>query len=98
MTIEVSLLLTGISVAFAIYFGINTKRRNDRQDDQKSAAANAEVMMKLENIADDLKEIKAENRNFREDIANLRERVAKVESSLKSYHKRLDVESENSTS
>ena len=48
--------------------------------------------MKLENIADDLKEIKAENRNFREDISMLRERVAKVESSLKSYHKRLDGE------
>lgn len=98
MTIEVSLLLTGISVAFAIYFGINTKHRNEKQDEQKTAATNTEVMMKLENISDDLKDIKAENRNFREDIANLRERVAKVESSLKSYHKRLDGEAENSAS
>ena len=49
-------------------------------------------MIKLENIANDIKEIKSENRDFREDISALRERVAKVESSLKSYHKRLDGE------
>ena len=53
---------------------------------------NTLVMMKLEMISDDIKEIKNENRNFREDISALRERVAKVESSLKSYHKRLDGE------
>ena len=53
---------------------------------------NTLVVMKLEMISDTLKEIKNENRNFREDISTLRERVAKVESSLKSYHKRLDGE------
>ena len=84
MTIEVSILLTGISVAGALYFGLSTKKRNEKNDTL--------VMMKLEMISDDLKEIKTENRNFREDIATLRERVAKVESSLKSYHKRLDGE------
>ena len=92
MTIEVALLLSGVSVAFAIYFGIASKRRNEKKDTQEETAASTAVMMKLENIADDLKEIKAENRNFREDISMLRERVAKVESSLKSYHKRLDGE------
>lgn len=92
MTIEISLLLTGVSVAFAVYFGLANKRRNEKKDTEDETAANTAVMIKLESIADDLKEIKAENRNFREDIATLRERVAKVESSLKSYHKRLDGE------
>lgn len=103
MTIEVSILLTGISVAFAIYFGLSTKKRNEKNDtkvaaekavnDTKEATKqDTLVMVKLEMISDDLKEIKSENRNFRDDIANLRERVAKVESSLKSYHKRLDGE------
>ena len=103
MTIEVSILLTGISVAGALYFGLSTKKRNEKNDtkaeaekavsDTKEEAKNDTlVMMKLEMISDDLKEIKTENRNFREDIATLRERVAKVESSLKSYHKRLDGE------
>ena len=97
MTIEVSLLISGISVAFALYFGICNKKRNETNDTkletEKEAQTNTMVMMKLESISDDIKEIKAENKNFREDISNLRERVAKVESSLKSYHKRLDDES-----
>ena len=30
--IELSLLLSGISVAFAIFFGISNKKRNDKKD------------------------------------------------------------------
>lgn len=103
MTIEVSILLTGISVAAALYFGLATKRRNEQNDvkadtekavdkTKQETENNTLVMMKLEMISDDLKDIKSENRNFREDISLLRERLAKVESSLKSYHKRLDGE------
>ena len=50
------------------------------------------VMMKLENIADDLKDIKRESRENREEMKSLRDRVVVVEQSLKSYHKRLDGE------
>ena len=32
MTIELSLLLSGISVAFAIFFGISNKKRNDKKN------------------------------------------------------------------
>lgn len=103
MTIEISILLTGISVAGALYFGLATKHRNEKKDvkedtekavdkTKEETQNNTLVMMKLEMISDDIKEIKNENRNFREDISTLRERIAKVESSLKSYHKRLDGE------
>lgn len=94
LTIEVSLLLSGISVAFAIFFGISSKKRNDtkdvREETEERAANNTMMMIKLENIADDLKDIKRENRENREEMQQLRERVAVVEQSLKSYHKRLD--------
>jgi hypothetical protein len=99
LTIELSLLLTGISVAFAIFFGISSKQRNDRKDTEEQteqqAANNTMVMVKLENIADDLKDIKRESRENREEMQKLRERVVIVEQSLKSYHKRLDEEKEN---
>ena len=82
MTIEVSLLISGVSVAFAIFFGICSKQRNDKKDTQEETERRAEndtmVVVKLENIADDMKQ--------------LRERVVIVEQSLKSYHKRLDGE------
>ena len=35
MTIEVSLLLSGVSIAFAIFFGISTRNRNVKKDTQK---------------------------------------------------------------
>lgn len=85
LTIEISLLLSGVSVAFAIFFGICSKQRNEKKDTQEDAEQRATtdtmVMVKLENIADDLEEMKT-----------LRERVVIVEQSLKSYHKRLDGE------
>ena len=56
MTIELSLLLSGISVAFAIFFGISNKKRNDKKDAEQEtderATANTLMMTKLENIAD----------------------------------------------
>lgn len=93
MTIEVSLLISGVSVAFAIFFGICSKQRNDKKDTQEETERRAEndtmVVVKLENIADD---IKRESRENREEMKQLRERVVIVEQSLKSYHKRLDGE------
>jgi hypothetical protein len=94
MTIELSLLLSGISIAFAVYFGITSKKRTEKKDIQEEmeekATTNTMVIIKLENIADDLKEIKRENRENREEMQRLSERVVKVEESLKSCHKRLD--------
>ena len=94
MTVEISLLLSGISVAFAIFFGISSKNRNDRKDTEQEtedrASTHTLLMTKLENIADDVKEIRRDNRETRSEVQNLRDRVVAVEQSLKSYHKRLD--------
>ena len=80
MTIEVSLLISGVSVAFAIFFGICSKQRNDKKDTQEETERRAEndtmVVVKLENIADDIKDIKRESRENREEMKQLRERVA----------------------
>ena len=59
--IELSLLLSGISVAFAIFFGISNKKRNDKKDAEQEteerATANTLMMTKLENIANDVKDV-----------------------------------------
>ena len=88
MTIELSLLLSGISVAFAIFFGISNKKRNDKKDAEQTA--NTLMMTKLENIADDVKDIKRDYKETRAEVQDLHDRVLIVEQSLKSYHKRLD--------
>lgn len=87
LTIELSLLLSGVSVAFAIFFGICSKQRNEKKDTQEDAEQRATtdtmVMVKLENIADDLKDIKRESRENREEMKTLRERIVIVEQALK---------------
>ena len=54
MTVEISLLLSGISVAFAVFFGISSKKRNDRKDTEQEtedrASTHTLLMTKLENI------------------------------------------------
>ena len=92
--VEISLIVSVISVAFAVYFGIANKRRNEKNDTEHAteerAATNAMVIAKLENIGDDVKDIKREYRETRAEVQSLRDRVVVVEQSLKSCHKRLD--------
>lgn len=48
------------------------------------------IMIKLENIAEGIIEIKNDLKNVKEDVQALRERMAKVEASASSAHKRID--------
>ena len=68
------MLISGVSVAFAIFFGICSKQRNDKKDTQEETERRAEndtmVVVKLENIADDIKDIKRESRENREEMKN----------------------------
>ena len=90
MTIEVALLISGISVAFSVFAGISNLRRNQKLDDKKDATEMTTVIVKLENISTGITEIKSEISNLKNDIKESRERLIKVEESAKQAHKRLD--------
>ena len=60
------------------------------KDAENRATTNTMVITKLENMADDIKDIKRDYRESRQEVQDLRDRVIAVEQSLKSYHKRLD--------
>ncbi len=91
MTVEVALLFSGISLAFAIYSGITNLKRNKSTDDKNDATEMTTVIVKLENIGTGITEIKAEMNNVKNDIKESRERIIKVEESAKQAHKRLDL-------
>jgi len=91
LTIEVALLISGVSVAFGIFAGISNLRRNQKLDDKKDATEMTTVIVKLENISIGISEIKNEMANVKNDIRESRERLIKVEESAKQAHKRLDV-------
>lgn len=90
MTIEVALLISGVSVAFGVFAGISNLRRNQKLDDKRDATEMTTVIVKLENIGIGISEIKNEMINVKNDIKESRERLIKVEESAKQAHKRLD--------
>lgn len=103
MSIELSILISALSLTSAIYFNSRNKNRNQRKDAaeemrEERAEAKAEatnttaIMVKLEMMSSDLKEIKGDNKDLREEMNHFRERLVATESSLKSLHKRLDGE------
>ena len=97
VTIELTILISGVSVAFAVYFGIVNVRRNrtvderDRTADEcKDVSQMTTVIVKLENIGTTTTEIKCDLNTLKNDLRATSERLVRVEESTKSAHKRLD--------
>lgn len=90
MTIEISLLISGVSVAFAIFFGISNRQRNTKKDTQEEAREDATILTKLENIQNTMIEVKSEMSSYRNEMKEIREHYIKASEGLKSLHKRVD--------
>lgn len=79
----VPLLISGIALLFSAYQFV---RATEKEDTTQITT----VLIKLEGIADGIAEIKADMKNVKNDIRQLYERLAKVEASASSAHKRID--------
>lgn len=90
MTIEIALLISIVSVGFAIYFGIKSTKRADISDVTKKAEETATINVKLDQIGGDVRDIKYDMSTLKRDVQELTERVIVVEQSTKSAHHRLD--------
>lgn len=90
MTIDISILISVLSVGFAIMFGVVNMRRAKATDDRKDATEMTTVIVKLETIGNDTKEIKNELRSVRKEVGDLRERVIVAEQTAKALHDRVD--------
>jgi archaellum component FlaC len=84
MTVEVSLLIAGISLAFGLYQGISNLKRNQRYDNQKDTTAITTVTVKLEIILEELREIKVEFSGAKKEIREIRDEMITLKQSLKS--------------
>lgn len=90
MSVELTVLISVLSVSLSLFFGLHNSKRNFRTDAQKDAADMTTVIVKLENIGTGITEIKGEMRSMKEDAQESRERIVKVEESAKQAHRRLD--------
>lgn len=92
MTIEVaiSLLISIISVSFAIYSGLKNNKRTDEKEIAERIARDTRTDMKLDEIGRDVREVKETVKNIQNDVKDHEGRITKLEASYKAEHKRLD--------
>lgn len=90
MEIEIALLISGVSMAFGIYSGLSTIKRNSKRDSRNDASEMATVIVKLEGISAGISEIKKDITNVKGDVKEITERLIVAEQSVKLAHKRLD--------
>ena len=88
--VELGYLISILSLIVASIVGFTNLRRNNSADDKKQSAEMTTVIVKLENINTGINEIKADVRNVKSEVQELRERIVVVEQSAKSLHKRVD--------
>lgn len=87
MTIEIALVISLISLIFSIVSGVSGMKRNTRKDDRKDASELTTVIVKLENIGNDIKEIKTDLRDVKADIQVHAEKIVKMEQQIKILNK-----------
>lgn len=90
MTIEVALLISIVSVFFAIIFGLNSMRRNQKADDKREQSDMTTVIVKLESIRVDTNEIKNDIKSLKSDVRHNSEDIIRMDESLKSAWKRIN--------
>ena len=90
MTVEVALVISALSLGFGIYQGVSNMKRNQRVDNVEDATRMTTVIVKLESIGTGISDIKADMRNVKDEVREIRDRLIKVETSAKSAHRRID--------
>lgn len=87
MTIEVALVISAISLAFGIYSGVANLKRNSKNDTKTDTAQLTTVIVKLENIGNDISEIKNDLRDVKADVKDHGNRIVKLEQQVKVLNK-----------
>lgn len=90
MSIEATLLISFLSVAFAIVFGATNLRRNQKADDKREQSDMTTVIVKLESISSDTNEIKNDIKSLKSDVRHNSESIVRLDESLKSAWRRIN--------
>lgn len=90
MSVEVTLLVTIVSVSFSIFFGLKNSKKSDEKDIADRIARDTRTDMKLDEISSNVRDVKETVKNIQNDIKDHEGRIVKLESSYKAEHKRLD--------
>lgn len=90
MTIEIAMLISIVSVGFAVFSGISNLRRNKSADDRREATEMTTVIVELKQISKDTSEIKNDVRSVKTDVKHNSEQIIRLDESLKSAWKAIN--------
>lgn len=90
MATYITIIISAISVSFAIYMGLRNNRKSDNKDIADNVARNTRIDVKLEEISNYVKEIRDDNSETKRQLVELIRQVALIDASAKSAHHRID--------
>ena len=90
MSVKIALVISILSVFFAIFFGAINMRRNQKNDDKQEQSDMTTVTIKLESIKADTNEIKNDIKSVKTDVRHNSESIIRLDESLKSAWKQIN--------
>jgi len=94
MTVELTIIISIVSVSAALFFGIKSAKKADMSDVEERAKRQAEITVKLEqlisitsNLKEDMKELGSKITNFEKTTERLAVRLDEVERRLSNLEK-----------
>ena len=92
MTFDITfaVLVSIISLSFSIYMGLKNSKRTDSKDIEERVARETKLDVKLDEIGNDVKEVKETVRTIQGDVKNHEGRIVKLEASYARLHERVD--------
>lgn len=90
MATYITIVISAISMSFAIYIGLRNNRKTDNKDIADKVARDTRIDVKLEEISSYVKEIRDDNSETKRQLIELNRQLALVEASAKSAHHRID--------
>lgn len=87
---EIVTVISALSALVAIFYAVKNGKRSNEDEIAEKIARETRIDMKLDEISNNVKEVKETVKSIQNDVKDHEGRIVKLEASYKSEHKRLD--------
>lgn len=91
MTLELTVIISMVSVAFSVFFGLKNSKRADTRDVEERVERDTRINMKLDEIGRNINDMRYDLSSIKQDMKSMDKRLVIVEQSTETLHKRVDV-------
>lgn len=91
MTIEITLIISIISVSTAVFFGIKSHRRNDSADTERRARESQQILDAIANISHTLDKIVDDLKSNANQLGDHDSRIMMLENGIKQVSKEIEM-------